>query len=241
MASPFPPAVERIGHRGAPREFPENTLPAFLRALERGAGAVELDVHATADGVVVVHHDATIARTSDPAHVGCKLAEMTWGELQHVELVPSIFVPSLPQVLSAIAGRAVVYVEIKGADIEALVLETIRRGPARCAVHSFDHQLIRRCAQLAPEIPRGILFEDQPVDVGASMDAASARDVWPHWKLVDEALVQAVHARGGRVVVWTVNAPEVASSMRAMGVDGICTDDIRVVDAALSDPQAERR
>ena len=239
MASPFPQKVERIGHRGAPQEFPENTLPAFLRALERGAGAVELDVHATADGMVVVHHDALIARATDTAHVGRKLAEMTWAELQRVELAPSVFVPSLPQVLSAIAKRAVVYVEIKGAGIEALVVETIRRGSVRCAVHSFDHQLIRRCAQLAPEIPRGILFEDQPVDVGASMDAASARDVWPHWKLVDKALVQAVHARGGRVLVWTVNTPDVASSMRAAGADGICTDDIRVVDAALSDPRAD--
>jgi glycerophosphoryl diester phosphodiesterase len=238
MASPFPPTVERIGHRGAPREFPENTLPAFLRALERGAAAVELDVHATVDGVVVVHHDATIAKASDPAQIGGKLTEMTWADVQRVELAPNVFVPSLPQVLSAIAERAVVYVEIKGADIEALVIETIRRSPSRCAVHSFDHALIRHCAQLAPEIPRGILFEDRPVDVGASMDAASARDVWLHWKLVDKALVQAVHARGGRVVVWTVNTPDVASSMRALGADGICTDDLRVVDAALSDPRA---
>src|SRR5439155_7107203 len=54
--------VQRIAHRGAKREFPENTLPAFQRAFERGADAIELDVHATRDGVVVVHHDAELGR-----------------------------------------------------------------------------------------------------------------------------------------------------------------------------------
>jgi glycerophosphoryl diester phosphodiesterase len=188
---------------------------------------------------VVVHHDAAIARAVDSRHVGRKLAETAWSELQRVELVTGIFMPSLAQVLSAIADRAMVYVEIKGTAIEALAIETIRRGPARCAVHSFDHDSIRRCAQIAPEIPRGILFEDEPIDVVATMAAAGARDVWPHWRLVDANLVASVHAKRGRVIAWTVNAPDVASSLLALGVDGICTDDVRLVDSALRDSSTQ--
>jgi glycerophosphoryl diester phosphodiesterase len=229
MAPALPGRVERIGHRGAPRELLENTLPSFLRALERGAVALELDVHATADGTVVVHHDSTIGRALEPRHRGRALETMTWGEVQTVELVPGAFVPALSDVLAAVAGRATVYVEIKGVGMEHLVCGVIERSSAKCAVHSFDHDAIGRCAEIAPEIPRGILFEDPPADVTSAMAAVGARDVWPHWRLVNGELVDAVHARGGRVIVWTVNSPAVAEPLRRYGVDGLCTDDVRLV------------
>jgi glycerophosphoryl diester phosphodiesterase len=229
MAPTPPTRVERIGHRGAPRELLENTLPSFLRAMERGATALELDVHATTDGILVVHHDPTIGRAVESRHLGRALETMGWGELQQVELAPGAFVPRLTDVLSAVAGRATVYVEIKGSGIERLVCDLIRRSSTECAVHSFDHAAIGRCAEIAPELPRGILFEDRPTDVAAAMAAVGARDVWPHWRLVDAELVDAVHARGGRVIVWTVNSPAVAKSLRTCGVDGLCTDDVRLV------------
>jgi glycerophosphoryl diester phosphodiesterase len=56
------------------------------------------------------------------------------------------------------------------------------------------------------------------------MQAAGARDLWQHWTVVDAALVDAVHAAGGRVVVWTVNDVDAARDLAALGVDGICTD-----------------
>lgn len=222
-------AVERIGHRGAPRELPENTLEGFARALERGADAVELDVHATADGVCVVHHDPAIARAVDPTHVGRPIASMSWGDLQRIELAPGVLVPSLEQVLRLLEGRATIYVEIKGPKIERLVAAVIAASPASCAVHSFDHDAIARLARLAPSIPRGILFDEPPQDIRLSMRRAGARDVWPHWQLVTEPLVRAVHEAGGRVLPWTVNAPAVAELLIALGVDGICSDDLRLV------------
>ena len=222
-------AVERIGHRGAPRELPENTLEGFARALERGADAVELDVHATADGICVVHHDAAIARAVDASCVGRPIAAITWDDLQRIELAPDIRVPSLEQVLRLLAGRATVYVEIKAQKVERLVAATIAASAATCAVHSFDHDAIARLARLAPSIPRGILFDQAPKDVLLSMQHASARDVWPHWQLVTESLVHAVHEAGGRVLPWTVNAPAAAERLIALGVDGICSDDLRLV------------
>jgi glycerophosphoryl diester phosphodiesterase len=222
-------AVERIAHRGAPRELPENTLQGFARALERGADAVELDVHATADGICVVHHDPAIARALDASSVGRQIAAMSWRDLQEIELTPGIKVPSLEDVLELLAGRATVYVEVKAPKIERLVASVIAASTASCAVHSFDHDAIARLARVAPSIPRGILFDEAPNDVLLSMRHTGARDVWPHWQLVTEALVRAVHDAGGRVLPWTVNAPRVAERLVALGVDGICSDDLRLV------------
>jgi glycerophosphoryl diester phosphodiesterase len=217
--------VEWIGHRGAKRELPENTLPAFQRAFERGADAVELDVHATADGVVVVHHDPS-AHSADGRLV--VIADSTWDTVQTVEFAGGIGIPRLSQVLASTPADATVYVEIKGVGIEALVAATIRESRARCAVHSFDHSAIERMRALAPEIPRGVLFEDRVPDIAALMDRTGARDVWPHWPLVDQALVDVVHGSNGRVICWTVNDRAAAAKLAALGADGLCGDDVRV-------------
>src|SRR5262245_15546530 len=153
---------ERIGHRGAPREVVENTLPSFARTLERGANAIELDVHRSSDGVPVVHHDAQIGRTIDPSARGRVLAEMTAQEITQVELAPGITSPTLDEVLRLVAGRATVYVELKGLGVEAASIAAIRETGASCALHSFDHLAVARAKRLAPEIPRGILFEEYP-------------------------------------------------------------------------------
>ena len=216
---------EWVGHRGAKRELPENTLPAFKRAFERGADGIELDVHATADGVVVVHHDAA-AHSVDGALV--VIAESTWATVRTVEFAGGIGVPRLSDVLAAAPSDVTVYVEIKGLAIEALVAATIRESRARCAVHSFNYDAIVRMREIAPEIPRGVLFEDRVPDVAALMERTGARDVWPHWPLVNAALVETVHARGGRVICWTVNEPAAAATLAALGVDGLCGDDVRI-------------
>jgi glycerophosphoryl diester phosphodiesterase len=220
--------VQRIGHRGAPREFPENSLPAFARAIELGADAVELDVHKTADVIPIVHHDADVSsprrRTKKP------LASMTWEDVARVELAPGIFVPSLEQVLALAAGKATVYVELKGRHVEETAIAVIRKSRAQCAVHSFDHIAVVRAAEIAPELRRGILFDAYPVDVARSMRNASALDVWPQWELVDRALVERVHGEGGRVIAWTVNTTDSAERLVALGVDGLCGDDVRLFD-----------
>lgn len=219
--------AERIGHRGAKREFPENTLPAFRRAFERGADAVELDVHATADGVVVVHHDPSLHSLSGAL---IEIAASEWNEMRGVEFAPGIGIPTLAEVLDATPADATVYVEIKGAGIEQLVADVIGKSRARCAVHSFDHEAIVRMREIAPDIPRGILYDVIDADVAAEMQRTGARDVWPNWKLIDPALVTAVHAAGGRVIAWTVNETAVGERLVTLGVDGLCGDDVRLFD-----------
>jgi glycerophosphoryl diester phosphodiesterase len=222
------PRVERIGHRGAPREYPENTLPAFIRAIERGADGIELDVHVTTDGVPVVHHDPEVRVGKGRAPTRA-IAQMSWEEVARVELAPGIAIPSLHQVMTAAGDRVMVYVELKGLRSEKATLELIAGSSARCAVHSFDHAAITRAAQLAPAVRRGILFDAYPDDIDAAMRASAALDVWPEWKLIDAPLVERVHARGGRVIAWTVNTTAAAEELIRLGVDGLCGDDVRLL------------
>lgn len=225
-----PDGTEWIGHRGAPREFAENTLPAFQRAIERGAEAIELDVHATADGVVVVHHDPELSRNASSVQSSLEISSASWETLRKILIGNGATIPTLADVLELAANKARVYVEIKGKQIERLVVDVIQRSAADCAIHSFDHDTVARVSEIAPHIPRGILFEDDRIDVTAAMRYASARDVWPAWRLIDRELVSQVHAAGGRVIAWTVNAPEEAKRLIDIGVDGICSDDLRAFD-----------
>ncbi|HKV51614.1 MAG TPA: glycerophosphodiester phosphodiesterase [Gemmatimonadaceae bacterium] len=225
-----------IGHRGAPRERPENTLPSFLRALELGADGIELDVHTTKDGVVVVHHDE-VPRAAAPSGrlTGKRIDALTFDELQGFSVRGMALVPTLAEVLAAVRGRAEVFVELKGHGVEAATIEVIRKSPnpERCAVHSFDHDAVRRARELAPELRGGILYDRPLDDVVAAMRAAEALDAWSRWDLIDAPTVAAVHGAGGRVIAWTVNRTDRAMELASLGVDALCTDHLPLLQVAL--------
>jgi glycerophosphoryl diester phosphodiesterase len=228
-----------IGHRGAPRERPENTLPSFLRALELGADGIELDAHTTADGVVVVHHDE-VPRAAAPTGklTGRRIDQLTFDQLQGFSVRGLALIPTLAEILAAMRGRVEVFVELKGRDVEAAVIEAIRRSPRpdRCAVHSFDHEAVRRARALAPDLRGGILFDRALPDVAQAMRDADALDAWPRWDLIDAAMVDAVHGAGGRVIAWTVNRADRALDLAALGVDALCTDYLPQIGESLRSP-----
>jgi len=208
-----------------PRRTRENSLAGFALALELGADGIELDVHATPDGVVVVHHDPGLAD-------GTSIAATAWGELRRRESAPGVAIPTLGDVLELVSGRATVYVEVKGPRIEALVDAQLRTYAGEAAIHSFDHALIARLHAAGCPRPLGILFDASIDAIGRSMERTGAQHVWPRFSLVTPALVEAVHAHGGQVIAWTVNDPQVARRMTAAGVDGLCGDDITVFAAS---------
>ena len=220
-----------IGHRGAPRERPENTLPSFLRALELQADGIELDVHCTIDRVVVVHHDE-IPRATPPSG---RIDALTFDELQGFSVRGLALISTLAEALAVIKGRAEVFIELKGAAIEREVIDVIRASfaPDRCAVHGFDHVQVARARALAPEIRGGILFDRPVADPVSAMRASDALDVWPSREHASETLVREVHEAGGRVIAWTVNDGAQAVALSAMGVDGLCTDFLPALRAAL--------
>ena len=213
--------MEAIGHRGAPTQRPENTLDGFLLALTQGADGVELDVHVTQDGVPVVHHDETVG--------GQEIRTLSFDAV--VGAAPSI--PSLESVLRAIGARAVVYVELKGRSVEGQVIQVVRKFGKRYALHSFDHAAVERAASLAPDIPRGVLVDagvTNPIQaIQRAVAQTRARDVWPHWSLVNAEMMRVASDLAVRVIPWTVNSVASARHLASLGVAGLCTDDVRML------------
>ena len=225
-------ATELIAHRGASRERRENTLPAFERALELGADGIELDTHATSDGVVVVHHDY-VARGESPNRAlhGRPIQSLTAAEVKTFRFADGSHIPTLAEVVELVGDRSTLYVEIKARTIESHVIACLRGTRARYALHSFDHATVRRARSLAPGVQTGILTSSYLLDPVAALRSAGARDYWQSAELVDQELVDRIHEAGGRVIVWTVNDGDDAHALRATGVDGICSDDLSVVRA----------
>jgi glycerophosphoryl diester phosphodiesterase len=219
--------IEAIAHRGVRDRYPENSLPAFMAALDAGADGVELDVHATADDVVVVHHDANLAPDVASRFAGRSIRTLTSDQLAQFELAPGVAVPTLEDAVQAVAPNGKVYIEIKAPNIEALVADVIARVPGAataCCIHSFDHRIARNVATLLPTVPTGILLVGYPVDATSLLRAAKARDLWESYEFIDDPLVAAIHAAGGRTIAWTCDEPQDWNRLRALGVDGICTN-----------------
>ncbi|MEP6990627.1 MAG: glycerophosphodiester phosphodiesterase [bacterium] len=215
------PSVLRIAHRGMPRLARENTLDSFSLALEAGADGIELDVHATSDGVVVVHHDPTLA---DGTAIAC---------LSRAQLSDTgddgPLVPTLADVFQLVRGRAELFVEIKEDGIEGLVSDMLLAYGGPSAIHSFHLAMIARLARSATPVRLGVLYEEEPLDVVTLLESHGALDLWPHHPLVTAMLVERVHAMGGRVIPWTVNDVGEAARLVVCGVDGLCSDDVRML------------
>jgi glycerophosphoryl diester phosphodiesterase len=216
--------VKVIAHRGASSAARENTLEAFRLAGELGADWVELDARRTADGHVIVHHDAAL---SD--------GRVIW-RLRRVELPPEVC--ELHEALDACAGMSV-NIEVKNhpddADFDEActvarqVVELVagRGQQAEVLVSCFHQANIDLVRHLDPTIATAMLGY-QPPDSwsgwAAAMAAAGHQAMHPWYPLVDAAVVRAVHGAGLDVNVWTVNDPEHMAALVEAGVDGLCTD-----------------
>jgi glycerophosphoryl diester phosphodiesterase len=220
-----------IAHRGASGYEYENSRAAFRRAVMLDADGVELDIHTTRDGAIVVHHDPELPGVGP-------IATLTCAEARQVRLPNGETLPLLQEVLDLV-GDHDVWVEVKGlpsAHDQAL-LAVLDAGPAphRYAVHSFDHRIVKRLGEERPELPRGILLSAYLDDPVAALLAVGATTLWQEWQQVDDALVDAVHAAGCRINAWTVNEVGDLEHLVRLGVDGLCgnyPDRIRVALAA---------
>jgi glycerophosphoryl diester phosphodiesterase len=213
-----PPLI--IAHRGASAEAVENSLQAFRLARERGADAVELDVHATADGALVVHHDEMVG----PHHVAhCSLREIRERQLPNGEPIPT-----LAEALGAVHPALWAFVEIKSLaprwDERLFAAFDASPAPARIAVHGFDHRIVRRLGEERPHLRRGVLSASYPVQPVRMLEDADASVLWQEARYVDRALVEAVHDAGMTIHVWTVDDSAAMERMVELGVDGLCTN-----------------
>jgi glycerophosphoryl diester phosphodiesterase len=217
------PALDRplvIAHRGASAYEVENSLAAFRRALELGADGIELDVHTTRDGELVVHHDPDVARRP--------IAEQSLEQLRRHRLANGEPLPTLREALAVITPGAIAFVELKTLPVEAqpalLALFDSAPRPERCHVHAFDHRIVRRLGDDRPTLPSGILSGAYLLDPAAEVRAAGAKVLWQHQEQVDRPLAALVHDAGYRLYAWTVDRPERMRRLLADRVDGLCTN-----------------
>ena len=218
-----------IGHRGAPRQARENTLEAFLAARDQGADGVELDVHRSRDGTLVVHHDAGIEGFGILAEQPFEAIRSTYGWL-----------PTLAEVLDACTGL-LVNIEIKNSPrdadfdpterVAATVVELLQeRAHDVVIVSSFNLLSIERVHALNPDIPTGYLMaaKPMPLDGVAIAVAGGHRAIHPLFAMLRGSaladVVEHAHALGIAVNTWTVNDPEEINRLAVAGVDAIITD-----------------
>ena len=213
------PAPLVIAHRGASRVELENTLAAFRAAAGQGADGVELDVHATLDGEIIVLHD--------PSIMGLPIAQARMRDLSQLKLLNGEPLPTLAQALDVI-GPLKAFVEVKVLDPrwDERLLETLERGPnpSGYAVHSFAFHVVRRLREKRPNLPTGVLSEVPTRDPKQTLDDAKAQTLWQEHTTLEESLVEAVHGLGASVIAWTVDNPSEMEQLVSWGVDGICTN-----------------
>lgn len=224
-------------HRGYSAKYPENTLAAFHATAELPVEGVEFDVHLTSDRQVVVIHDEKIDRTSNG--VGY-VKDMTFEELRQYDYgswfskeFAGEVIPTLAEVLELFKDtHHHINIELKSdifvyAGLEELVLREIdSKGLIdRVVISSFDHEAVKRVAELAPNVENAALFVNMILDVADYQVKLPAEAL--HVSLptaVRKPVLEAI-SKGSIVRVWTVNDIKYVEPLLQIGVDAIFTDE----------------
>ncbi len=223
-----------IGHRGASGYAPENTMVSFERALALRVDAIELDIHPSSDGKLVVIHDPTLDRTTNghglvSAHTYAQIRTLDAGSWFDPSFADER-VPLLDEVLDWARGRTKVVIEIKQgpifySQIEDMLITTLDRTQMRSEVLviSFDHYSVRRMKELAPDIITGVLYAARVINPAALAHDARADVLLPYWALLTKEEVAAAHAADLVVAPW--GGPEQDYRfILATGVDAVAAD-----------------
>jgi glycerophosphoryl diester phosphodiesterase len=228
-----------LGHRGARALCPENTMLAFQRALDDGADGVELDVRMSADCELFISHDDTLKTESG----GVSLKSLSAAQVHALRMQSGEPVPTLREVLHFQARTgAYLNVELKG-DVPSpqwmarrAAAEIGQHGGQGIVLSSFNPRQVFLLAQLLPEVPAALLFEHKqrllPRLLPLGILGASAAH--PEACLIDSALMTRLRAKVPLINVWTVNEVAEARRLSELGVDGIITDNPRLILGAFS-------
>ncbi len=229
--------ILNLGHRGAPERAPENTIPAFLKAMEAGADGVELDVRLSRDGAVVVMHNCTVDKTTDGRG---RVSERTLAELKTLDsgswFSPDFTgtrIPTLEEVLEILPKDAYINIETKSRAVTGALLEQkvaalieCHRLYDRAIVSSFNPFSLIRIKRMNRRIPVGMLYLPVvPVLPRFNLiNLIKPEALHPYYKKVSAAYMTQARARGYRVNVWTVNTSADMEKMLDLRVDGIITN-----------------
>lgn len=223
-----------FGHRGFSGKYPENTMLAFRKAVEVGADGIELDVHFSKDGELVIIHDELIDRTCDGTGY---VRDYTLEELRKFDAsagfkgvygkneIPTLreyfeFVKPIEGFITNIELKTGVY-EYPG--IEKAVLDMVAEFDLedRIIISSFNHYSVMRAKNLNPSIKCGFLEESWILDFGAYTKARNIECIHPaHFTLTEETVGE-MKANGIQINTWTVNKPEDVERLYKLNVDSV--------------------
>lgn len=210
----------RVGHRGAKAYETENTLESFMRAIELGANAVELDVRLTKDTQLIVSHDDNLKR------VFGKDVRIDEAELKELKRITENRVVTLEEALRFIGEKAErILIELKEAGYEKKVLDIIggENLKDRVIIVSFHEEALARIRSIDKEIETGLVYAKfkKPIDAALRLNA---QYLVPLYRFVHSADIKKAHESNLKVIVWTINTLTEAQNYIAKGVDGIATD-----------------
>jgi glycerophosphoryl diester phosphodiesterase len=223
-----------IAHRGASGHAPENTLAAFERAVQLGAGFIETDLHLTRDARFVAIHDATLERTTNGRG---NVHDFTLAELRQLDAgmwfdreFMGQRIPTLEEVLKFGSEHDVIfYLEVKYDAAwgmhHSLVAELHKsQSTARSIVISFDQSTLTALRQVDSTMMMGLLVDEPRDDFAKVAIELGVRQLCPKANLVTPKLVEDAHRLDLQVATWTADDPEVMRAVAAAGVDGIMSN-----------------
>ncbi|PWI05809.1 glycerophosphodiester phosphodiesterase [Streptomyces sp. NWU339] len=210
-----------IGHRGVMGVEPENTIRSFVAAQEAGLDVIELDLHLSKDGELVVMHDAELDRTTDGTG---PIADRTVAELRALDAGRGEHVPVFEEVLDAV--HAPLQAEIKDVQAARALAEVMnRRGLAdRIEVSSFHDDAIAEVARLVPGVRTALVASRYGTDVVERAVGAGAATVCLNIRRLTLEIVERARKADLRIIGWVVNTQDHLRLVRALGLDGATTD-----------------
>ncbi len=212
----------KIGHRGAKGYKPENTLASFAKAIELNVDAIELDVHLSSDGEIMVIHDETLNRTTTKTGF---VSDYSASELK------SLGIPTLEEVIILVDKRCIINIEIKEATATPKVLRLIEKyvnkknwNYQQFQISSFIWETLEEVSKLNSKISLGVLTEASIEKALAFAIQIKAHSINPYFKLLNSENVILIHSNGFKIYTWTVNTPEDLIFVKSLKVDGIISD-----------------
>ena len=218
----------KIGHRGAKGYEPENTFVSFQKALDMQVDGIELDVHLSADGEIMVIHDESIDRTTNGKGF---VNALSLRELKAFRINGKYEIPSLKEVFDLVNQDCFINIELKSHEAADKVVSLIEKYVAkkdwkydRFLVSSFDWNALQQVAFLNDKIPIGVLTETDLDLALAFAKFIQAKSIHPHFHLLTKENTAKIQEKGLQVFPWTINELEDIQKIKTFNVNGIITD-----------------
>ena len=218
----------KIGHRGAKGYEPENTFVSFQKALDMQVDGIELDVHLSADGEIIVIHDESIDRTTNGKGF---VNTLSLRELNAFRIDGKSEIPTLQEVFDLINQDCFINIELKSYEVTNKVVSLIEKYVTkkgwkydRFLVSSFDWNALQQVAFLNDKIPIGVLTETDLELALAFAKFIQAKSIHPHFHLLTKENTAQMQEKGLQVFPWTINELEDIQKIKTFNVNGIITD-----------------